>query len=81
MKKKLILSGGLLLIAITASIFTYSSIKKALATDNLLYANIEVLTMNETDVPCTDPKKQNIAGNIFCHCENSVACQDLFGCD
>ena len=41
--------------------------------------NIEVLADGEGPT-CTGPKKENIVGNIFCHCENTVPCRDLFGC-
>ena len=37
---------------------------------------------DEGNMPsCTGPKKENIAGNIFCHSENTAPCKDLFGCD
>ena len=49
--------------------------------DPILEANVEALTRNEGGPGCTGPKRENVHGNIFCHCENTVPCKDLYGCN
>lgn len=49
--------------------------------DSLFDANIEALAHSEAGASCTGPKKENLAGNIFCHCENTASCKDMYNCN
>lgn len=49
--------------------------------DAFFRSNVEALAQSEGYYPvCTGPKKENLSGNIFCHCENSSPCKDNQGC-
>ena len=49
--------------------------------DPIFEADVEALTRNEGGPGCTGPKRENVHGNIFCRCENTVPCKDLYGCN
>ena len=47
----------------------------------LFMSNVEALNQGEAGLTvCTGPKKENLSGNIFCHCENASPCKDNQGC-
>lgn len=49
--------------------------------DPIFESNVEALARDEGGPSCTGPKKQNLSGAIFCHCENTVSCRDTYGCN
>ncbi|MCM1177415.1 MAG: hypothetical protein NC115_08115 [Bacteroidales bacterium] len=81
MKHKFLVAAGAALVAAAVSVFVY--VKNASSPmDEFFNANVEALAGGEGGgaAGCTGPKKENIAGNIFCHCENTAPCHDMYGC-
>ena len=78
--KKLIVSFVALFVSAMASISVLKSTSKF--DDSIFESNVEALARSEIgESSCTGPKKENIAGNIFCHCENTAPCKDMYGCN
>ena len=78
MKKTLITISAAAVMAV-AAVCAYCTVK---ANENpFLNANVEALARTESNPVCTGPKKENLAGNIFCHCTNTAPCKDMYGCD
>lgn len=80
MKKKTLFCATLLIIigvacGVKASLFNMNS-----STRELFDANVDALTSGESGYRCTGPKTENLAGHIFCHCENTNPCSDTYGC-
>ena len=44
------------------------------------YENASSLSPDKNESSCTGPKKENLAGHIFCHSENAAPCADMYGC-
>jgi len=80
MKRIIILAAGILLSTAAVSAFVYVNNGRN-SLNNMFNANVEALADGEDGAVCTGPKKENLAGNIFCHCENTAPCQDMYGCD
>lgn len=74
MKKRIILVIG---IVVTAGIALLCSSNNK---NEVFMKNLEALSQGEGYPICTGPKKENLSGNIFCHCENQYPCQDNQGC-
>lgn len=79
MKRIIILAAGVFLLAAAMSVFVYVN-NGSNSINEMFNANVEALAVQAEPV-CTGPKKENLAGNIFCHCENDAPCQDMYGCD
>jgi hypothetical protein len=82
MSKRLLFS--LCLLAIS-SLFIYGQKKsKSLVSSKEVFAESALLAkkvpLSVASAICTGPKQENLAGNIFCKCENTAPCRDMFGC-
>ena len=77
MKKIHAFVAAIIVLAAAASV---AVIVNAVNSDSLFEANVEALAQVEDGVSCTGPKKENVAGNIFCHSENTAPCKDMYGC-
>lgn len=80
MKKKLLFSVALLVIIGAAYGVKISLSNSYSVTNELFDANVDALTNGESGYRCTGPKTENLAGHIFCHCENTNPCADTYGC-
>lgn len=80
MKKRMLLAAGAVLVAATVSAFVYVK-NESSSMDGLFNANVEALAGNESGTGCTGPKKENLAGHIFCRCENTASCRDMYNCN
>ncbi len=66
MKRIIILAAGILLSAAAASVLISENIERN-SIDEMFNANVEALA-DVVEPECTGPKKENIAGHIFCKC-------------
>ncbi len=80
MKRNILLAAGAMLVAAAVSAFVYVKNERN-SMDELFNANVEALAEGEGGAGCTGPKKENLAGNIFCHCENTAPCRDMYNCN
>ena len=80
MKKKLIFAAGAMIIAAAVSAAVCLNCGQT-RHDDLFEQNLDALARGENTPGCTGPKKENLSGNIFCHCENTAPCKDMYGCN
>ena len=78
MKKRILLAAGAVLVTAAVSVFVY--VKNWNNSMDKLF-NVKALAEGEGGAGCTGPQKENLAGNIFWDCENTVQCRDMYNCN